>query len=277
MPENFEPPAAAFGGDWSGQLVATAIHTGHDLRDEIRAAMLLDEETRLREEDPFTDAIGSQCPARLVVHRSRFEVDLNRDREGCVYRRPEDAWDLEVWRENPLPADLSERSAQIHDAFYADLGARLDEVAARGPFVIYDVHSYNHRRDGADAAEAAFEDNPEVNVGTGSLDRERWGGVVDAFIDALAGPATAGGEIDVRENIRFEGAHLTQWVHERYPDRGVALALEFKKTYMDEWTGEPDQQRIDALAQALGETVEPVLRALRTAAGAVPCAEGVTG
>ncbi len=121
---------------------------------------------------------------------------------------------------------------------------------------------------GRAAPEAPEEDNPEVNVGTGSLDGDRWGGVVDAFIGAFAGRATAGGEIDVRENVRFEGAHLAKWVHERYPDHGVALALEFKKTYMDEWTGEPDQQRIDTLARALGQTVEPVLRALRAAAGA---------
>ncbi|WP_353950957.1 N-formylglutamate amidohydrolase [Knoellia sp. S7-12] len=267
MPDMLDPPAFAFAGDWSGQLVATAIHTGHDLREEIRDVMVLDESTRRREEDPFTDDIGSRCPARVIVHRSRFEIDLNRDREQAVYRRPEDAWDLDVWRESPLADDISERSARIHDAFYADLGARLDEVASRGPFVVYDVHSYNHRRDGDDGPEAPFEDNPEVNVGTGSLDRDHWGGVVDAFMGALSGPATAGGEIDVRENVRFKGAHLTRWVHERYPDRGVALALEFKKTYMDEWTGEPDQHRIDTLSQALGESVEPVLQALRAASG----------
>ncbi len=164
------------------------------------------------------------------------------------------------------PQDLTERSAQIHDAFYAELGARLDEVAARGPFVLYDVHSYNHRRDGVDAGpRARSRTTPRSTSAPGRSTGERWGGVVDAFIGAFAGRDTAGGEIDVRENVRFEGAHLAQWVHERYPDHGVALALEFKKTYMDEWTGEPDQQRIDTLARALGQTVEPVLRALRGA------------
>jgi N-formylglutamate deformylase len=255
--------AFTFDGDWSGQLIATAIHTGHDLRAETSRLLTLDESTRLREEDPFTDLIGAACPARVVVHRSRFEVDLNRDRDEAVYRRPEDCWGLEVWNETPLPEDVTEGSLAVHDAFYAELGARLDEVAARGPFVLYDVHSYNHRRDGADEPEGPGEDNPEVNVGTGSLDRDRWGDVVDTFMTTLAGTETAGGEIDVRENVRFKGAHLCAWVHDRYPDHGVALALEFKKTYMDEWTGDPDEERIAALAQALGETVEPVLRSLR--------------
>ncbi|MFW5475078.1 N-formylglutamate amidohydrolase [Knoellia sp. CPCC 206450] len=254
--------AFSFSGDWSGQLVATAIHTGHDLRDDIASHLVLDEDTRLREEDPFTDLIGAECPARVVVHRSRFEIDLNRPREQAVYRRPEDAWDLHVWRESQLPDDLTEGSLAVHDAFYTALGERLDAVAARGPFVLYDVHSYNHRRDGADEPEAPGEENPEVNVGTGSLDRDRWGDVVDVFMSTLASTDTAGGEIDVRENVRFKGANLCAWVHERYPDRGVALALEFKKTYMDEWTGRPDHTRIADLSRALGQTVDPVLRAL---------------
>jgi len=265
------PPTSAdafsFSGDWSGQLVATAIHTGHDLRDETARLMVLDEDTRLREEDPFTDAIGAECPARVVVHRSRFEVDLNRGRDEAVYRRPEDCWGLEVWRDTPLPDDVSDRSLAIHDAFFAALAERLDALAARGPFVVYDVHSYNHRRDGADGPDGPGEENPEVNVGTGSLNRDRWGDVVDVFMATLAGTDTAGGEIDVRENVRFKGANLCAWVHERYPDHGVALALEFKKTYMDEWTGRPDRARIAELARALGQTVEPVLRALAATGG----------
>ncbi|KGN42401.1 N-formylglutamate amidohydrolase [Knoellia aerolata] len=265
MSDNPSRDAFTFAGDWSGQLVATSIHAGHDLRDETADLIVLDEETRLREEDPFTEQIASLCPARLVVHRSRFEVDLNRERDAAVYRRPSDCWGLEVWRESPLPDDVSERSLAVHDDFYARLGERLDEMAARGPFVLYDVHSYNHRRDGADEPEAEPEDNPEVNVGTGSLDRDRWGDVVDAFIESLSGTGTAGGEIDVRENVRFQGANLAGWVHERYPDHGVALALEFKKTYMDEWTGEPDRARIATLSRGLAGTVEPVLRALASA------------
>ena len=267
--------AFSFDGDWTGQLVTTAIHTGHDLREETARLMVLDEDTRLREEDPFTDEIGADCPARLVVHRSRFEVDLNRARDEAVYRRPEDCWGLEVWRESPLPDDVTEGSLAIHDAFYAELGKRLDAIAERGPFVLYDVHSYNHRRHGPDRPEAPEEENPEVNVGTGSLDRDRWGDVVDTFITTLAGTGTAGGEIDVRENVRFKGANLCGWVHERYPDHGVALALEFKKTYMDEWTSEPDRARIATLARALGQTVGPVLRAL--GASGVSGAGGASG
>ena len=251
-----------FEGDWGGQLLATAIHAGHDLRPEVAEAMVLDEATRLREEDPHTDTIGALTPARVVVHRSRFEMDLNRLLEDAVYRTPEDCWGLEVWRTDPLPDDIVRRSQQEYASFYSALAARLDEVAARGPFVLYDVHSYNHRRGGPGGDPEPAEDNPEVNLGTGTVDRKVFSGVVDAFTEALRGEQTDAGPIDVRENVKFEGRALAWWVHERYPGRGVCLALEFKKTFMDEWTGEVDDRRLRRLQEALAATHGPVLAAL---------------
>ena len=251
-----------FEGDWGGQLLATAIHAGHDLRPEVAEAMVLDEATRLREEDPHTDTIGALTPARVVVHRSRFEMDLNRLLEDAVYRTPEDCWGLEVWRTDPLPDDIVRRSQQEYASFYSALAARLDEVAARGPFVLYDVHSYNHRRGGPGGDPEPAEDNPEVNLGTGTVDRKVFSGVVDAFTEALRGELTDAGPIDVRENVKFEGRALAWWVHERYPGRGVCLALEFKKTFMDEWTGEVDDRRLRRLQEALAATHGPVLAAL---------------
>lgn len=254
--------AHTLAGEWSGQLVATAIHTGHDLRPDVAAAMVLPEDVRLREEDPFTDVIGAAAPARVVAHRSRFEVDLNRPRDTAVYRTPDDCWGLDVWHTDPLDEEIVQGSLEVYDRFYADLGERLDEVAARGPFVVYDVHSYNHRRDGADAEADDPADNPEVNLGTGTVD-ERFGPVVQAFSTSLSSQEVAGHRLDVRENVKFEGRALAWWVHGRYPGRGVCLALEFKKTFMDEWTGVPDEAHLAQLRDALGATHEPVLEALR--------------
>lgn len=259
-------PAFEMTGDWSGQLIATAIHNGHDLRAETAAEVILDDSTRLREEDPHTDVIGASAPARVVVHRSRFEVDLNRRRQDAVYRRPEDCWGLHVWRSNPLPDDVAAGSLAVYDAFYDELARRLDEVADRGPFVVYDVHSYNQRRDGADAEPAPVEGNPEVNLGTGTVDKDRFGDVVEAFLRSLRSQRTEAGAIDVHENVKFEGRALAWWVHERYPGVGCCLALEFKKTFMDEWTGEADTVRLGQLQRALAATHAPVFAALDRAA-----------
>lgn len=245
-------------GDWSGQLIATAIHDGHGLRPEVAAAMVLDEATRLREEDPFTGDLGAGLPDQAVALRSRFEVDLNRPREEAVYREPDDCWGLEVWRESPLDPGIARRSLEVYDAVYAELGERLDAVAARGPFVVYDVHSYNHRRDGSDEP---VEDNPEVNLGTGTV-APVFRPVVEAFAASMSDQEVAGHRLDVRENVKFEGRALAWWVHERYAGVGVVLALEFKKTFMDEWTGEVDQAHLHQLQAALAATREPVLEAL---------------
>lgn len=246
-----------FVGDWSGQLIATSIHAGHDLRPEVAGFMVLAEDERLREEDPFTDRIASSAPARARVNRSRFETDLNRVRDKAVYRRPSDAWGLHMWAVDPLPDDVVARSLDVYDAFFSALANRLDQVSARGPFVLYDVHSYNHRRHGEDADAEPWEENPEVNLGTGSVDLDRFSPVVAAFRDSMLGQG-----FDIRENVKFKGQNLAWWVHDRYPGVGCVLAIEFKKTFMDEWTGEPDEERIRFLTQALGRTMAPVLEAL---------------
>ena len=239
-------------------LVTTAIHAGHDLRPELAERIALDPQERRREEDPFTDRITRAAGLPVVVHRSRFEVDLNRARHACVYTAPEEAWGLDVWR-TPLTDEQVERSRRLHDAFYAMLGGILDDLAARDRFVVLDVHSYNHRRGGPDAPPAPESDTPEVNIGTGSLDRDRWSHVVDRFIESLGQQVVAGHRLDVRENVVFEGGYLSQWVHERYPDRGCALAVELKKVFMDEWTGVPCDRHLDELTAAFEASVPLLL------------------
>jgi N-formylglutamate deformylase len=243
-------------------VVATAIHAGHDLRPAIASCTALDDATRLREEDPFTDRLTSVGGSTVVAHRSRFEVDLNRPRDDAVYRTPADAWRLELWRETP-PADEIERSRHLYDDFYVEFRRRLDALAERGPFVVLDLHSYNHRRDGAGAPPAPDATNPEVNVGTGALDRVRWSRVVHRFREALAAQKVCGHRLDVRENVRFRGGELSRWVDQRYPGRGCALAIEFKKVFMDEWTGALDERHLEELRDALRAVVPAIIEELR--------------
>ena len=253
------PDAVAFEGDWQGPIVATSVHAGHELRPEIAEVMVLDEAARLREEDPFTDRLAGVVPDRVRTSRSRFEADLNRPRREAIYRRPEDCWGLDVWRDGVLSDELFRGSLATYDSFYDALAPRLDALAERGPFVLLDVHSYNHRRDGADQPPAPAADNPEVNVGTGSVDRDRFGSLVERFVGELRRGSTDSGPIDARENVAFKGRNLAWWVHDRYPRVGCVLALEFKKTFMDEWTGELDEKRLHDLQQAVAATL-PGLR-----------------
>lgn len=248
-----------------GQMISTAVHAGHQLRDGLLAHMALDDATRLREEDPFTEMLLPADATTVTVHRSRFEVDLNRAPDEAVYLRPADAWGLPVWADQ-LPAAELEQSRRLYAEFYSELAAHVDELARGGPFLVADVHSYNHRREGraADAADPA--ENPEVNVGTGALDRRRWAAPVDTFIEALGACEVQGHRLDVRENVRFRGGHMSRWLVDRHPRTACVLSLEFKKVFMDEWTGDCDRDHLgqlrDALATALGTTVAAV-RAVR--------------
>ncbi|MBA3460652.1 MAG: N-formylglutamate amidohydrolase [Deltaproteobacteria bacterium] len=241
-----------------GPIVATAIHDGHHLREQCAALTGLDDAARFREEDPFTARIASLVPTRLIATRSRFEVDLNRPREKAVYTCPEDAWGLACWREPP-PPELIDGSLAVYDEFYAVLERVLRERERKyGKFVVLDIHSYNHCRDGAGLA-APSEENPEVNLGTESIDRARWGGLVDRFSADLA----AAGKLDVRENVKFKGGAMSRWINARFPTTGCSLALEFKKTFMDEWTGVPDDARIAALSRAVAATLPGLAESLK--------------
>jgi N-formylglutamate amidohydrolase len=241
-------------------VIATAVHNGHVLRPGLADLIGLDESIRRREEDPHTGEVAARFGASVVVHRSRFEVDLNRERGEAVYRNPEDAWGLDVWN-RPLTPDEVAESLLLYDGFYRDLASTLDDlVAEQGGFVLYDIHSYNHRRGGPDAEPEPPALAPTVNLGTGSLP-ERWKGVADVFVESMRESTLDGVGLDVRENIRFEGRQVARWVHDHYGETSCAIAIEIKKVFMDEWTGEVDRDRLRQLGDALTGSVGPVRRA----------------
>lgn len=232
-------------------VVATAIHDGHALRSEVQAAIALAEDARLREEDPFTGDSILDIPTHVIPTRSRFECDLNRGEADAVYATPEQAWGLEVWHAPPRP-ELVERSLRYHRAFYAMMRQLLDDLATRNPFVLLDVHSYNHRRAGPTAEATPLSDAPDINIGTFSMPRERWAWLLDPLMDAMRGFDFLGRRLDVRENVAFQGkGQLTRFVHQNYPGVGCAIAIEFKKFFMDEWTGVPDGAELQAMQRLM--------------------------
>lgn len=248
--------------DLSSPIMATAIHDGHAVRPEIARLLSISDAGRLREEDPFTGAIARVAGTWVIGKLSRFEVDLNRSREQAVYRAPEEVWGLEIWHETPSQRTV-ESSLANYDSFYESVELLLRRLLDRHERVIVlDLHSYNHRRGGSEEPAADPEANPEVNIGTGSMDRVYWSGVVDRFIDDLHAGSRRGRDFDVRENVKFRGGHLCQWIHQMFPRRVCAIAIEFKKCFMDEWTGESDQERINDLALTLRSTFPGLLESL---------------
>lgn len=244
-------------------LIATAIHDGHEVRRSLLHHMALDEAGRLREEDPHTGRWTGIASTRVIGLRSRFEVDLNRPRDKAVYRTPGDAWGLQVWK-GDLPEEEVQRSLAAYDAFYQQLHDLYQEMASRhGRFLVLDLHTYNHRRDGTGRPSADPSGNPQVNVGTGTMtDRARWAGVIERFMEDLSSFDFPGGRLDVRENVRFQGGACAAWAHRTFPEEACVLSIEVKKFFMDEWTGEPNEDLVVAVGQALHSALPGVLEEL---------------
>jgi len=250
-----------------GPVIATAIHDGHKLRPEVSKIMNLSEKDRLREEDPFTGEWTSIANMRIIGLRSRFEVDLNRPREKAVYLNPEDAWGLHVWKLQPT-TEIVSRSLDQYDAFYNAVRQIFTKMIKKYEhLVVFDLHSYNHRREGLQGAPADPETNPEVNIGTGTMDREFWTPVVNRFINDLRSYKYFSRQLDVRENVKFKGGNFSGWIHKTFPRSVCSLAIEFKKFFMDEWTGEPDRQQLEEIRLALNSTIPGVLEVLRELKG----------
>ncbi|RLA03324.1 MAG: N-formylglutamate amidohydrolase [Gammaproteobacteria bacterium] len=246
-----------------GPVFATAVHAGHKVRRELLPILALDDIERSREEDPYTDYWVKVAPSWLVPTRSRFEVDLNRPRDEAVYLTPEVAWGLHVWKQPP-EAEMVAKSLAEYDAFYAELETLLQHLAQHHRrFVILDLHAYNYRRQGSHKGPADPGFNPDINIGTGSLDRVRWGSLVDRFAQDLTAFDFFGQHLDVRENIKFKGRQLAQWIHTHFAESACVLSVEFKKFYMDEWTGVGEVEQIQAIRDALQSTIPGIMEELR--------------
>lgn len=247
-------------------LVATAIHDGHRLRREVADLLHISESDRLREQDPHTGTLARAFRNHIIPGKSRFEVDLNRPREKAVYVEPEDAWGLRIWKERPHEG-IVKRSLKQYDDFYAELHRIYSDMSRRfGTFVVFDIHSYNHRRAGPHAEPDHAEGHPEVNVGTGTMERERWSGIVDRFMRDLASFEMGGRRLDVRENVKFRGGNHARWTHRTFPDSACVIAIEFKKFFMDEWSGEIYEEEFKFIREALESTYEGVTEEVRAIA-----------
>jgi N-formylglutamate amidohydrolase len=245
-----------------GPLVACAVHDGHHVRPEVTECLQLSEAERLYEEDPYTGRWTTIASTRIVARRSRFELDLNRPREKAVYIVPADAWGLEVWRCTP-PQQMVERSLAAYDDFYAQLRLLLEQLVTRhGRVVVFDLHSYNHIRGGSGGSPSDPEENPEINLGTGSLSRTLWTPVVERWLAEMRAFDYFGRRLDVRENVKFFGGNLPGWIHQNFPTTVCALAIEVKKFFMNEWTGELDAAQHEAIETALARAADAVREVL---------------
>ncbi len=242
---------------YSSPIIATAIHNGNYIRSELRDNLLISNEDRRREEDPYTNSIIRSFENRIVVNTSRFEIDLNRVKEKAVYKIAEDCWGLEVWK-RPLKESEIEQSMAEYDSFYRRLDSAISEtIASFGYAIVLDIHSYNHHRLGSDAPFDSIENNPQIILGTNNMPR--------TYLDSIKKIQKRfqeniyeGEKLDCRIDVKFPGGTMSRHLHKSFPGKVLSLSIEFKKTFMDEWSGELYKDKLEDLISAL-HSIIPLL------------------
>ncbi|MEA1972744.1 MAG: N-formylglutamate amidohydrolase [Candidatus Cloacimonadota bacterium] len=235
----------------------TAIHNGHEVRDELKDNFKIDDDTQLREEDPFTEYFTKVVANQIIVNTSRFEVDLNRNLEKCFYINPADAWGLEVHKTKPTD-EMIDASRKEYEVFYKRTKLFLDEMLQiHDIFFVLDIHSYNHQRKGIDAQFDDPQKNPEIILGTNNMDK-RYFPFVDKIKEEIGKFDYFGRKLDVRINVKYPGGNFSRWLHNTYPDKVICIAIEFKKIFMNEWTAEIYEDKMDKLQEML-QFIKPTI------------------
>jgi N-formylglutamate deformylase len=245
---------AEFIFDYETPIVFTAIHNGHYVSENINKNMNIDEETRRREEDSNTEFFTELGANSIVGKTSRCEFDINRTPDKAVYMKPEDSWDMKIRKRKPTGFEVAQ-SMLRYDAFYAETKKHFDVLKEKfGKFFVYDVHSYNHRRAGDTKPPAPLPYNPEIIIGTNNMPVNRADIIHDIHKDFLKFDYL-GRTLNTRINIKFPGGNFSRWIHRTYPNSACCVALEFKKIFMDEWTGEMFPEIMEKLRDAMMGTI----------------------
>lgn len=236
-------------------LLSTAIHAGHEMPGELLAISGIGEAQRLQEEDPFTDEVAALFPNNIILQSSRFAVDLNRNRSKAVYLQPEDCWGLNA-RTGEVPAEVLSRLYREYDEWYCHLDYVLQRLWKSNSFlVVLDIHSYNHRRCGPEAAPDPQDANPDIIIGRGNLAQKHYPAAAE-LCRLLDGQSFADKPLDCRMDVKFTGGYMSRHLNAKYPDRLICLAIELKKTFMDEWTGKLNRPALEELKSIFFSAVQ---------------------
>lgn len=232
-------------------VISTALHAAHEIRENLRSAMKISPRARFVEEDPFTDSIVDFGGVSIVAHHSRFEVDLNRAPAKAVYVTPADAWGLETWHDEGLSSTLLRETHEHYARFYGHMAELLSTMLYHHKTVLLlDIHSYNRR------AGVADELQPEICVGTGNVNTQRWGDAIEQFSASFAAAAKESFErtLVIKENTPFRGGTFTQWANRQFDDAVLAIQIEIRKDlFMDEEQGILKGDALQRLRVALGK------------------------
>lgn len=229
-------------------FVAAAVHDGSQFRKSLWLNCTHSAYDRWYEEDPHTGYMINSLPIVIKALDSRFEYDLNRPLENCVY---DDAWGKSLWKKS-LPEHEIILSKRKHESFYKVVAALIQKLESKFNLcIVLDLHSYNWVR-----WERAV---PTWNIGTKNIDNTRFKATVDLWIEMLSkiklpykiSPIAA-------QNDTFYGnGYFLRFITSKF-NNTLVLATEIKKVYCDELLQIQFPEVIEAFKLHL-ETSFPIL------------------
>lgn len=242
--------AEAFDGSFAIKInryvpyYCTAIHDGVKFRNSLKEKIALEEYERWYEEDPYTGKFIDSFPITLLGQDSRYEYDLNRAPEECIY---EEAWGKKVWKKKLTVAE-KQISITKHGNFYKVVHALVKKLSELyGTCVVYDIHSYNYKRWDREV--------PLFNLGIEKVDYPKFSKFIDHWKDELSKIKLTGIENVTAVNDVFYGrGYNLHYVTSNFPN-ALVLATEVKKIYCNELTGEDYPKVIRELQAKLKKAI----------------------
>lgn len=221
-----------------------AIHDGTNVRKDIKNKLALDDFQRWYEEDPYTGEFIDSLPITIIGQDSRFEYDLNRKPEECIY---EEAWCQKVWKTKLSPKER-QLSLRKHQNFYKVVQALIQKLTELyESCIVYDIHSYNYKRWDRDV--------PLFNIGIENVDSTRFGAYIDHWQEKLGSIELTNIENKSEINDVFYGrGYNLECITKAFPNT-LVLATEIKKVYCNESTGEDFPEIIAQLKQSFKEAI----------------------
>ncbi|MBN1478807.1 N-formylglutamate amidohydrolase [candidate division KSB1 bacterium] len=235
-----------------------AIHAGNRVRPDIQDALAVTPHDRYREEDPYTDSFIQDFPIQIICRDSRFEYDVNRELERGIYDEHKKTWGLTVWQ-RPLTEKERQLSLAKHQEFHDLMDIITSYLLRQNRYaIIFDMHSYCYQRT---ARLPWYQDaKPEVNLGTKAVNQQLFAPVIEKFMRDLATTQIDSRRIRVLQNDVFFGGYLSRRLSAKFFDNVLVLALEFKKIFMDEWSGQLYPAILAALTDGFRRAVDQLLK-----------------
>jgi len=238
--------------------LGVALHNGSRVRPELLEALEVGQEERFREEDPYTDYFVNDFPLQLIARDSRFEYDLNWEIEKCIYPAVEKKWGFQVWN-RPLNHSEVETTYLKYREFHTLLDLLIGYIIEnQGSVVLFDIHSYCYQREVR--TDWWVDMKPEINLGTMYINRAYFSPLIDLFMVGVSGITLDGHTLRVAENEVFPGGYLTRKYAKSHIQQVLVLAIEYKKIFMDEWTGELYPRKLEMLKENLLLTKDRIVR-----------------